>query len=699
LPIIQFFLIPNLFFWINAGAIDPWLYTGYFLSFPHHLAEFGGTYYGSRLPWILPGYAIYSFLPSLPASYFLHFGFYYTLLLTSYLLIKRATDKRTGLLAALIIAWSPGMLKAMSSDYVDGAGIVYILLTLYAIERALTGASCRKWMVLSGVAFACTVYTNLFLVILCPVYALHYWMRNRRERNHTILSSCIYACAGILLITVAFGAINKAFGGDFLFFMPSVHFALGFKVTASPWKPPNHEWMLGAYWLVTPIIALLGAITSCFRQRANLLKLNVDSALASQIDCIVAYILMILYNAVSGGAIFYFHYYASYLIPFGLIALSLQISSVINRITKLEYFIVFFTFLVILMYPYISNIDIPQDNMRILIALCTGIIAITSLTLLKRPLVGIAIFVICLSINYTYTMFPYARDYEDDTFSDPRSVYNAVCETHGLVKRLVKGHKAYFWYNHDIKSPEGDFFRGVASTYLWGYRLISEEYPAIKEEQAKTLTDSAKIILLQKEGNMEIELRQALAKIAMEPQHFQREAVKLGGISFQLAVFDSQLNPDLSDNPPKSGLEQVLLVLNQDSQILSLQRNIYGKLTDPSKQPLSHQEGKLRFCPTTDKDHLATPFSTIESNGEVGPRWLHLQLEMQDSVAPEQKTAIVVQDQKFNNLLTLTSPFPQQNIEKYIAIAPDVSSVRVIITGKSNDECALPDKVVLKYIR
>jgi hypothetical protein len=41
----------------RQSYIDPWVYFGYFLDLPAHLKAFQGTYYGSRLSWILLGYA------------------------------------------------------------------------------------------------------------------------------------------------------------------------------------------------------------------------------------------------------------------------------------------------------------------------------------------------------------------------------------------------------------------------------------------------------------------------------------------------------------------------------------------------------------------------------------------------------------------------------------------------------------------
>src|SRR5271166_3570008 len=39
-------------------GIDTFVYSGFIASLPHHLQNFPNTYYGARLPWILPGYLL-----------------------------------------------------------------------------------------------------------------------------------------------------------------------------------------------------------------------------------------------------------------------------------------------------------------------------------------------------------------------------------------------------------------------------------------------------------------------------------------------------------------------------------------------------------------------------------------------------------------------------------------------------------------
>ena len=84
------FLLPCFVLWRNSnlvftpvGTIDPWGYYGFFrnlVSFKRDL--FPGTYYGSRLSWVLLGYVVNKLFSPLVANYVLHLSVYYTALLS-----------------------------------------------------------------------------------------------------------------------------------------------------------------------------------------------------------------------------------------------------------------------------------------------------------------------------------------------------------------------------------------------------------------------------------------------------------------------------------------------------------------------------------------------------------------------------------------------------------------------------------------
>lgn len=109
------------------GTIDPYMYLGYFRNFEHYFTFFGNAYYGTRLPFIIPGYICYKIFPPLMANYVLHLGFYYLALFSLYFILRITVNRRIALLSAVFMGFYPYFLSAVGGDYVDGAGIAYFL--------------------------------------------------------------------------------------------------------------------------------------------------------------------------------------------------------------------------------------------------------------------------------------------------------------------------------------------------------------------------------------------------------------------------------------------------------------------------------------------------------------------------------------------------------------------------------------------
>jgi hypothetical protein len=77
------------------------------------------------------------------------------------------------------------------------------------------------------------------------------------------------------------------------------------------------------------------------------------------------------------------------------------------------------------------------------------------------------------------------------------------------VQELDPKGNVFFWYNGDGKL--GHLYRSVASTYLWSYRLQSEEFPSLGP---KLPPPRRRILILAEDG--EGALRQAEASLHRE---------------------------------------------------------------------------------------------------------------------------------------------------------------------------------------
>src|SRR5262249_40397116 len=162
---------------------------GYYQNLPQHLSTFDGTYYGTRLSAILPGFVAYHCLPPVAANYVLHLGLYYLCVFSLYMILSRTVSPRAGLLAAACLGCHFFFLRATVWDYVTGFAIAYFFLAILALPSAARGTLWKTSLVAAGIASAAFVVANLFYAIFLPYLAIHYVFVNRQTRRNLLLKS------------------------------------------------------------------------------------------------------------------------------------------------------------------------------------------------------------------------------------------------------------------------------------------------------------------------------------------------------------------------------------------------------------------------------------------------------------------------------------------------------------------------------
>ena len=273
LPFLILFFDSNMFFSV-AGWLDAWIYYSYF----RHLGEFKSllfphTYYGSRMSWIVPGYIANHIFPPLLANYILHFAVYYTGALSLYYIISRFYCRRTAFMASLLFACYPYLWRAVGTDYVDGPGIAYYLLTLALLTRSGTAPRARFTLVLAGASCAAVIYTNIVWAVFSPAFLLYYLFLKRPTTVRAAISSTTgfisWFAAGSLLLTFALGAVNYRIDGNFWFYRPSIQYLFANANKPNPWHSATYAWVLHAKWLLYAAVTLAAALLYFFRYIAT----------------------------------------------------------------------------------------------------------------------------------------------------------------------------------------------------------------------------------------------------------------------------------------------------------------------------------------------------------------------------------------------------------------------------------------------
>lgn len=459
LPIFLFIICPE---WIfsPSGFVDSYFYLGYFLHPLQLLKTFPDAYYGTRLPWILPGVALYHFLAPAIANFVLHLGVYYTAVLSLYFILRQTVGARPALVTAVSMGGYAFFLRAVGWDYVDGAVIAYFLLTLLMLTYAITSDRASpngvvRWrfsLFLSGIFYGCAVYTHpACIYIYAPYLLLYYLIANRKYKNHSVVASFVWVLAGLATISILLGAINYTINGIFFFQLVTIKAAqhLTSATMSNKWKAPLLDWLPTASWLLMPALTcgLSGLMLTL--QKFGKVKHNNPFYSLFQISFLGCASLFVFLQTRNYNFLQY-SYSSSYLIPVMFLALGSQLSGFINlsRFSKRHFgvfvaaFICFFGFTV-------TTFNTTTENI----------------------------------LSYTLRTAGIHFNSSDYVPSSRDTFFAAIKSEKEIYPLLNAESPLYFWYQ--FESPQGRLYRSVAALYLWSNQLVNENFPLLYERSSR----------------------------------------------------------------------------------------------------------------------------------------------------------------------------------------------------------------------
>ena len=519
----------------ERSLIDPWMYTGAFLSLPDYLHRFHDTYYLSRLSWLLPGFVAHRMFPPLVANAILHFTFFYGLLVATYALVAVALNRSLAMLVTIVVGWSPVILTSFSWDLVDGPGIVFLVVTLACLERASRlDDRAPWWATAAGGSFACMVSVNLFLLVYGPLFVLFLMVRVGRAEWRRALRMLTTVAGGSAAVVVLLGLTNRWLGGEWFFFMPSIHFAQQTLGEPNPWKEPGGGWILRSIWLVLPAFASVGALLMLHSWR------ELDPfRRALQVTLLAA---LGLWCALQAGRlnVLQIPYYTSYLAILALVALPLQARAdhapvSARRVIFLE--LGTFTFFALAHWVIVAGhttfwpairdriartttvllLNAPDNTgpAGTIVAACVGLTAVLALRSRLPFAARWMVFVVGLMIAspavWPYKLSPF---WPRAAAFDAHSEFAEVVSAHRFIDEHIAGRSVRFWY--EWSETGSTPLRAISSTYLWGYALLNERMPDLTADELAVLKPDTRLVLLIERAEEADMARESLRRCGLE---------------------------------------------------------------------------------------------------------------------------------------------------------------------------------------
>jgi hypothetical protein len=561
--------------WIfsNQGLVDPWIYFGYFLNLPQYLQTFAGTYYSSRLPFILPGYLVYQLFPPLIANYILHLGFYYAAVISLYLILKGTVSRRAALFAAIFMGYYPYFLGAVGWDYVDGAGIAYFLLTLLMLTRAAKSPYWKAWLCLSGIFYGALIYTNLFLISFTPAFVIYYFFANREERKHPIHTSFAFCIIGLILITALLATVNYVITGDFLFFLPSIQFASAYSKVFNPYKYEvgTFAWIDYAPWLPLPSFTFLISLLFLIISRVSRLVTPNRFVIFFQFYFIFNSLIMVFWE-LRGQLVLHDYYYPSYLIPSMFLAIGTQFNFILNQLKPYQFIVLLGSLTLIFLLPLACSYDsflviyslLSKIGLKVL--LLSGFITIILVFTLSKQAAPKSLTLLAVYMSFNLLA-------ADTKVLSPQKVFNREFllitapynKTDSFVA-LTKGVKAIrdfdpeakvrFWY--DANSSFGAIHHSIASAYLyWTYRWVNNQFPVLQDEvqldpvskNAIRLDPNVAIAILSNEKDVFQRATKSLIQMGLNARILSEETIKAGDVAFTITFIKTEAKGNIATEP------------------------------------------------------------------------------------------------------------------------------------------------------
>jgi hypothetical protein len=468
--------------WIYSGSglIDPWLYHGYFHHYPDYVSTLHpGKYYGTRLAWILPGYAAYHLFPPHAANLVLHLTFYYAATAALYRAATLLTASRAAaLISACVFATTTPVIVAFGWDYVDISVITYTAIALWAIVEAGRARRRSLLIAVSGAASACIVHSNLGALLLTPTVAIAYWYTHSARRWSDPL---VFGLAAIG-ITLLFGVCNVLAGGRFFFFIDSVQW-LAANIATDTYVPvPPLQWPGSARYLI-PLTGVCGA-AGAFAARRDA---GTRTALLMQVWLMAAFI---GYDAVLRGGLLQTQYYVSWFLPLAALGIAVAVSgrgvstraalAIAAAIAVLQAG----TFGGLARQLRLSVLDRAAVTARAPIEMALAAAALLTIGVMawrgRRAASAIAIGAAIVLADLVVTP---NLNYAPSTSG--QSQFDAVQQTLAFIDAYVPaGSKPFFWIPAD--GPLSGYYTSLASTHLYLGSLVSLTYPRFRDGSKDT---------------------------------------------------------------------------------------------------------------------------------------------------------------------------------------------------------------------
>jgi hypothetical protein len=270
LPLAIFALRPDV---LNnrVGDIDTWFYFGHFTSFPDYRSfdVVFNNYYQTRLPYLIPGAAIFQLFTLSWAKLIFAYLFAAVAIGSLILTLRTHLARPAALLTAVLMISDVFFVRTIGWNYVDNGIVAYYALTIVTLTAAAQSpARTAAWVCVAAFCFTSMVFIHLGSAVL-GLPALGYAalvLEVEKVGMKRLLQLCLAAALGVAASQCLFGILNMALWHSDFFFIKTQFLAGSVELAAKPeWRATSDvlrdgDWLSVhlAIW-ITSAVALVAA--------------------------------------------------------------------------------------------------------------------------------------------------------------------------------------------------------------------------------------------------------------------------------------------------------------------------------------------------------------------------------------------------------------------------------------------------------
>ncbi len=285
----------------NATWLDPWYYTGLFVNFHFLHSTFSTAYYVTRLPWLIPGRAIFAIFSPTPAYLVLHLVTGVAAVAAIYLLVRRYLGRLPAFASAAAVASSPLAYHALYRDYVNAGELTYFYIGMFFGLGARAGRRPRVAMAGAGFFLTAAFATHFLSAMFTAGLVVPYFLLFRPNRPSLIRDAVAFVVGSVALL---FGCAvySVAVGGRFDF----LHAALGAtgQLNLAGYKRHGVSWVLAEPWILVPVFVVVVLVVLLVRGRADTTSSARAFAWAIGAYTVVMSVAVVVWEVFLGGVLF-----------------------------------------------------------------------------------------------------------------------------------------------------------------------------------------------------------------------------------------------------------------------------------------------------------------------------------------------------------------------------------------------------------